>query len=183
MGEVFLAHDTTLDRPVALKRLPEALAHHPDRRARFEREARAVAALDHPNIVTVFSVEEADGVPFFTMQYVEGRTLREAIPPHGFALPDLLKIAIPLADAVAAAHGRGILHRDLKPANVMLTPEGRVKVLDFGLAKLRDDAAPEGETRTAGDLTGEGFVLGVLFDGRSPGVGRVLHGDVDPLWR
>ena len=116
MGEVFLAHDTTLDRQVALKRLPDAVAGRPDRRTRFEREAKALAALDHPNIVTVFSVEEAGGVPFFTMQYVEGCTLRRAIPARGLPLLDVLNIAIPLADAVAAAHTRGILHRDLKPA-------------------------------------------------------------------
>jgi TolB-like protein/tetratricopeptide (TPR) repeat protein len=162
MGEVYKARDTRLDRTVAIKVLPPGVSGDSERRARFEREAKAVAALDHPNIVTVFSVEEADGVPFFTMQYVEGRTLREADLPRGFPLPDLLKIAIPLADAVAAAHGRGILHRDLKPANVMLTPDGRVKVLDFGLAKLRDDPAPDGATRTASDLTSEGRVVGTV---------------------
>jgi tetratricopeptide (TPR) repeat protein len=162
MGEVYLAHDTALDRQVALKRLPEAVAGRPDRRLRFESEAKALAALDHPNIVTVFSVEEADGIPFFTMQYVEGRTLHWAIPAHGLPLPDFLKIAIPLADAVAAAHDRGILHRDLKPANVMLTPDGRVKLLDFGLAKLREASSPDGVTRTAGGPTGEGSVVGTV---------------------
>ena len=162
MGEVYLAHDTTLDRQVALKRLPEAVAGRPDRRTRFEREAKALAALDHPNIVTVFSVEEADSVPFFTMQYVEGHTLRQAIRARGLPLLDVLNIAIPLADAVAAAHARGILHRDLKPANVMLTPDGRVKVLDFGLAKLRHESSPEAVTCTSGDATEPGVVVGTV---------------------
>jgi len=162
MGEVFLAHDTTLDRQVALKRLPDAVAGRADRRTRFEREAKALAALDHPNIVTVFSVEEADGVPFFTMQYVEGHTLRRAIPARGLPLLDVLNIAIPLADAVAAAHAHGILHRDLKPANVMLTPDGRVKVLDFGLAKLRQESSPDAVTLTSGDATEPGLVVGTV---------------------
>ena len=162
MGEVFLAHDTTLDRQVALKRLPDAVAGRPERRTRFEREAKALAALDHPGIVTVFSVEEAGGIPFFTMQYVEGRTLRRAIPARGLPLLDILNVAIPLADAVAAAHARGILHRDLKPANVMLTPDGRVKVLDFGLAKLRQESSPEAVTCTSGDATEPGVVVGTV---------------------
>ena len=104
---------------------------------RFTREAKAVAALNHPNIVTVHSVEEADGVHFITMELVKGKTLAEMLPKKGFALGKFFEIAIPLADAIAAAHQQGITHRDLKPTNVMVTDEGRVKVLDFGLAKAQ----------------------------------------------
>ena len=138
MGEVYLAEDTTLDRQVALKVLPPELADDADRRARFTREARAVAALNHPNIVTVHSVEESGGVHFITMELVKGKTLAELLPRQGFALGRFFEIAIPLADALAAAHQQGIAHRDLKPANVMVSDDGRVKVLDFGLAKAMD---------------------------------------------
>ena len=99
-------------------------------------EAQTIAALNHPSIVTIYSVEKADGLQFLTMELVEGKTLAELIPKGGWPLEKILKIAIPLADAVSAAHQRGITHRDLKPANIMVTADGRVKVLDFGLAKL-----------------------------------------------
>ena len=128
MGEVYAADDTRLGRRVALKVLSRELAMDGDRRERFEREARAVAALNHPNIVTIYSVEEADGVPFLTLELVEGRTLDAVIPPGGLPLDRLLAYAIPLADAVGAAHQRGITHRDLKPGNVMVGDDGRVKV-------------------------------------------------------
>jgi Tol biopolymer transport system component len=165
MGEVFVAHDSKLDRRVALKVLPAAVAADPVRRDRFTREARAVAALNHPNIVTVHSVEETGETCFLTMELVEGRTLADLIPAGGLALDRLLKLAIPLADAVGAAHERGITHRDLKPANVMVTSDGRVKVLDFGLAKLRDDLpGPNGSATTfqARPLTGEGQIVGTV---------------------
>ena len=140
MGEVYLADDTRLQRRVALKVLSRELAGDPDRRERFEREARAAAALNHPNIVTIHSVEEADGVPFLTLELIDGQTLDDLIPRGGLPLDRVLNLAIPLADAVGAAHQRGITHRDLKPANVMVTSDGRLKVLDFGLAKLKEDA-------------------------------------------
>jgi Tol biopolymer transport system component len=165
MGEVYLASDTRLGRRVALKVLGAALVADPDRRERFEREARAAAALNHPNIVTIHSVEEAGGIPFLTLELIEGQTLAEAIPADGLPLDRVLAIGIPLADAVGAAHQRGITHRDLKPANVMLTSDGRVKVLDFGLAKvmqevqLEDAATMPTRGMTAG-LTGEGRVVG-----------------------
>jgi len=161
MGEVYRARDPRLGRDVAIKILPVAAAGDPERRARFEREARAVAALNHPNIVTLHGVEEAEGLPFFTMEYVEGRTLTQMIPPRGLPLGELLRIAIPLSDAVGTAHQHGILHRDLKPANVMVTAEGRVKVLDFGLAKLREEAAQaEAGAAATAEATGEGRILG-----------------------
>lgn len=164
MGEVFLADDTRLGRSVALKVLSRSLAGDPERRGRFEREARAVAALNHPNIITIHSVEEQDGLLFLTMELVEGKTLSELIPPHGLPVDQLLQVAIPLTDAVGTAHQRGITHRDLKPANVMVTDEGRVKVLDFGLAKVREESPIDGltPTITKAPLTGEGRIMGTV---------------------
>lgn len=148
MGEVYAAHDTKLNRTVALKVLPPSLAGDADRLLRFQREAQAVAALNHPNVVTLFSVEECDGRHFLTMELVEGETLASQVRPGGVPLVELLRLAIPLVDAIGAAHEHGVVHRDLKPANVMVTVDGRVKVLDFGLAKLRPDVQPEGVTAT-----------------------------------
>jgi serine/threonine protein kinase len=165
MGEVYVAEDTTLHRQIALKVLPEETAADPERRARFQREAQAVAALNHPNIVTVHSVEEADGVHFITMELVEGKTLAKMLPKNGFALAELLGIAIPLADAVSSAHRTGITHRDLKPDNIMVDAEGRLRVLDFGLAKLHDVADTEEEATqapTAAVETEEGKILGTV---------------------
>ncbi|HYJ32287.1 MAG TPA: protein kinase [Candidatus Binatia bacterium] len=136
MGEVYRAKDHRLGREVAVKVLPAAVASSADRLARFEREARAVAALNHPNVVTLHSVEDESGVRFLTMELVDGHVLSDLVTPDGLPLPRLLDVAIPLTDALVAAHERGIVHRDLKPANVMITREGRVKVLDFGLAKV-----------------------------------------------
>ncbi len=161
MGEVYLADDTKLQRQVALKILDPQVAADPDRRERFAREARAAAALNHPNIVTIHSVEEADGHVFLTLEYVEGRTLAEVIQPEGLPIDRLLSIAISLADAVGAAHQRGITHRDLKPANVMVASDGRVKVLDFGLAKLREDMQLA-EALPTQALTGEGKIMGTV---------------------
>ena len=157
MGEVFLADDIRLGRQVAFKILPPEVAGHPDRLRRFEQEARAAASLNHPNIVTVYGTGAADGVHFLTMELVEGRTLADSIVPGGLSIDEALAVAIPLADALAAVHERRLTHRDLKPRNVMITGDGRVKVLDFGLAKLREEVAEE-ETRsrqtTAGRLLG-----------------------------
>src|SRR6516225_2296268 len=164
MGEVYRARDPKLNRVIAIKVLPEATAADPDRRARFEREAQSIAALSHPNIVTIHSVEEADGVLFLTMEYVEGKPLSDVIVKGGLPLPQILDLAIPLADAVSAAHQKGITHRDLKPANVMVTTDGRLKVLDFGLAKLV--TAPLLNDGISGlptaALTGEGRIVGTV---------------------
>jgi non-specific serine/threonine protein kinase len=165
MGEVYLALDTRLEREVALKVLPASLADSA-RLARLQREARAAAALNHPNIVTLHAIEEADGLPFLVMELVEGETLRQRIPPTGFELEDLLRLAVPLVDAVAAAHARGVTHRDLKPENVMVTWDGHLKILDFGLAKLRaPQSAPAVDTAADTPFpdetaTREGMVLG-----------------------
>lgn len=136
MGEVHRARDTRLRRDIALKVLPEDVASSPERLARFEREARIVASLNHPNIVTLHSIEEEAGVRFLTMELVEGRSLADLVAPGGLPLGQVLDLMIPIADALAAAHEQGVVHRDLKPANVMVSHEGRVKVLDFGVAKL-----------------------------------------------
>src|SRR5438093_6735887 len=136
MGEVYRARDPRLGRDIAVKVLPEDTASAPDRLARFEREAKTVAGLNHPNIVVLHSIEEVAGTSFLTMELVEGRSLADLVTPGGLPLAQMLDLAIPLADALVAAHERGVVHRDLKPANVMVTREGRVKVLDFGLAKL-----------------------------------------------
>jgi hypothetical protein len=161
MGEVYSAEDTRLRRKGALKVLPAAMAAEPERRRRFEREAQAIAALNHPGIVTIHSVEHEGGVSFLTMELVEGKTLADIVPEGGMPLGQFLKIAVPLADAVHAAHEKGILHRDLKPGNVMVTPQGRVKVLDFGLAKLARESAL---VMAAGPhTTSDGQIIGTLF--------------------
>jgi serine/threonine protein kinase/tetratricopeptide (TPR) repeat protein len=136
MGQVWRARDLKLDRDVAVKFLASDAVADPDRRAFFEREAKAVAALSHPNIVTIFAVDEAEGTNFFTMEYVDGQSLSKLIEPGGVPLDRFLEIAVPLADAVAAAHARGIIHRDIKPQNIMIDAAGTLKVLDFGLARI-----------------------------------------------
>ena len=164
MGEVYLAQDTKLDRKIALKVLPPAAASDPTRLERFQREARAVAALNHPHIVTLYSVEEADGVHFLTMERVEGRSLDRLIPEGGLPLRRLLEIAVALCDALAAAHDKGIVHRDLKPANVIVGENGRPKVLDFGLAKLGHAPGSAGlDSQLSTQVqTREGVVMGTV---------------------
>ncbi|MDO9693706.1 MAG: protein kinase [Candidatus Latescibacteria bacterium] len=165
MGEVYLARDTRLGRDVALKLLPVEMRADAGRRARFEREAQAVAALNHPHVVTLHAVEEADGQPFLVMEYVEGRTLDEVIPPDGLPVRRFFELGLALTEAVAAAHAKGITHRDLKPRNVMIDSAGRLKVLDFGLAKLLDrpDAGADEETVAAdAGATREGTIVGTV---------------------
>jgi eukaryotic-like serine/threonine-protein kinase len=159
MGQVYRANDTTLGRDVALKILPAELAANPESFARFQREARVVAALNHPHIVTIFSVEEAEGIHFLTMELVEGQSLDRRIRGEGLPETQIIQIGASIADALAAAHAKGIVHRDLKPANVMVNDEGWVKVLDFGLAK--DVNADAGEhTITSADITKAGAIMG-----------------------
>jgi len=149
MGEVYRARDARLGREVAVKVLPAERMANEGRRKRFVQEARAASALSHPNIVTIHAIESADGIDFIVMEYVPGQTLDGLIPRSGTPVGEALRVAIPIADALAAAHAKGIVHRDLKPANVIVTRGGVVKVLDFGLAKLvTDDANDRGETQT-----------------------------------
>jgi TolB-like protein len=159
MGEVYRATDVKLGRDVALKVLPAEMAHDEERLGRFRREAKTLAQLDHPNIVTIYSVEQSGDIHFLTMQLVEGQPLDRLIPQGGLALERIVEIGSALADALAAAHEKGIIHRDLKPANVMVSSEGRVKVLDFGLAK---DVGVEvgGATLTSANRTQVGVVMG-----------------------
>jgi TolB-like protein/Tfp pilus assembly protein PilF len=164
MGVVYRAEDPELGRDVALKLLPAEMADNPKRLERFRREAKAVAAINHPNIVTIHSIESTENTHFLTMELVEGESLDHLIPPGGMPLAKVFEIAVPLADALSSAHERGIVHRDLKPANVMITGENRIKVLDFGLAKLVEDPDSEsGETALTAvptELTAEGMVMG-----------------------
>src|SRR5512134_1149022 len=165
MGEVYRARDTRLGREVALKVLPAERMADEGRRRRFVQEARAASALNHPHIVTIYEVESAEGIDFIAMEYVPGQTLDGLIPQHGMRLGEALGVAIPVADALGAAHSHGIVHRDVKPANVIVTREGVAKVLDFGLAKLVSDEADEaGQTPTTAtgsrELTRSGAITG-----------------------
>jgi len=162
MGEVYRAIDSKLGREVALKVLPAGVANDPERLARFHREARAVAAINHPHIVTIHSVEEADGVHFLTMELMDGRVLARGIPPSGLPIDRVVAIGIDIADALSAAHEKGIVHRDLKPGNVMVTADGRAKVLDFGVAKFGDQHAPDEPDLATTFQTHAGVVTGTL---------------------
>jgi eukaryotic-like serine/threonine-protein kinase len=159
MGEVYRAHDRKLGRDVALKILPTSFAADPERLRRFAREARLLAALNHPNIAAIYGLEESGGVRGLVMELVEGEDLSQRIARGAISIDEALPIAKQIADALEAAHEKGIIHRDLKPANIKVTPDGNVKVLDFGLAKVLggDGAAPDLPDL---DRTHEGMVLG-----------------------
>ncbi len=135
MGEVYRATDTNLQRDVAIKVLPPEVAQDPERLGRFKREAHLLAALNHPNIAAIYGLEECDGKPFLALELVEGEDLKQRLARGAIPVDEALEIAKQIAEALEEAHNKGIVHRDLKPANVKLTPEGKVKVLDFGLAK------------------------------------------------
>ncbi|MGH9221168.1 MAG: serine/threonine-protein kinase, partial [Vicinamibacterales bacterium] len=150
MGEVYAAEDTRLNRRVAIKILPRDTADDPARLQRFRREAQTIAALNHPNIVTIYSVEEVEGLHFLTMEIVEGQTLRELIPRGGLAWSEFFEWASALVSGIHAAHERGVVHRDIKPANVMIAG-GRTKILDFGISKIRPALA----TNRVGTMTTE----------------------------
>ncbi len=164
MGEVYRARDTRLDRDVALKVLPADISSDRERRERLKREARILAALNHPGIVTIYSVEHVSRQLVLAMELVDGMPLSAAITPQGLPVPRVLAIAAALADALACAHEHGVIHRDLKPANIIFTAHDRVKVLDFGLATLRRERATNATTlaRSNGALTREGMVLGTV---------------------
>ena len=164
MGEVFRARDTKLGRDVAIKTLPDAFMADPERLARFEREARVLASLSHPHIGAIYGVEEVDGVRGIVLELIEGDTLAERLSTSHLSTAEALAVARQVADALDAAHDRGIIHRDLKPANIKLTPDGTVKVLDFGLAKAIagvDSAINLSASPTAtGHGTRDGVILG-----------------------
>ncbi len=144
MGEVYRATDTRLGRDVAIKVLPPSTANDPERRKRFEQEARAASALNHPNILTVYDIGEDDGTTYIAMELVEGKTLRELLASdEPVAMKKVLDVAVQTAEGLAKAHGAGIVHRDLKPENVMVSKDGYVKILDFGLAKLTEPIAQD----------------------------------------
>src|SRR5262245_45210823 len=149
MGKVWRAHHTALNRDDALKVLPEAFASDPDRLARFRREAQVLASLNHPNIAHVYGLEQADGVQALVMELVEGPTLADRIAQGPIPVDEALPIAKQIAEALEAAHEQGIVHRDLKPANIKVRPDGTVKVLDFGLAKLTESTAGATATPSA----------------------------------
>ena len=163
MGEVYRAHDTKLKRDVALKILPSDVANDPDRLKRFQREAHALARLNNPHIVHIYSVEEDAGVHFLTMELVVGQSLDEVIGSDGLGLSKVFEIGIAAADALASAHANEIIHRDLKPANIIVTAEGDVKVIDFGLAAAMPAQSPAGDSVTQiAPLTVEGAVMGTV---------------------
>ena len=189
MGVVYRAFDTHLDRAVAIKVLrPDATAS-PDRKRRFVQEAKSASALNHPGIVHIYDIDRAnlpDGpIDFIAMEFVPGKTLDQCIGTSGLSLNDALKYAIQIADALARAHAAGIVHRDLKPANIIVADDGRVKLLDFGLAKLTEviDGDPEGATATAAleaPRTEEGSILGtVAYMSPEQAEGRKVDGRSD----
>ena len=160
MGVVYKARDTHLDRFVAIKVLPPERVADPERKRRFVQEAKAASALNHPNIITIYDIDQQAGVDFMVMEYVPGKTLDQLIGHKGLKLNDTLKYGIQIADALSRAHAAGIVHRDLKPSNIMVDEHGLVKVLDFGLAKLTEPIGPEAETVTA--RTAEGTIVGTV---------------------
>jgi Tol biopolymer transport system component len=164
MGVVYKARDTHLDRFVAVKVLPPERVADAERKRRFVQEAKAASSLNHPHIVVIHDIDEQDGMYFMAMEYVAGKTLDDLIPRNGLRLSTVLKYALQIAGALAAAHRAGIVHRDIKPSNIMVTADGQIKVLDFGLAKLTETAAPAHDeaTRTLMEHTSEGVVAGTV---------------------
>ncbi len=163
MGEVYRARDTTLKREVAIKVLPEELSADPDRLARLEREAHLLAALNHSNIATIHSLEEADGIRFLVLELVKGESLEERLSRGPMPVEEAVELCKQIAEALEAAHGEGIIHRDLKPANILISPKGKAKVLDFGLAKTVEAAPRETDMSHSPTLTMAGTQTGVIL--------------------
>ena len=163
MGEVYRATDTKLDREVAVKVLPDVMAHDPERVARFEREAKLLASLSHPQIAAIYGFEQADEKRFLVLELVEGPTLEDRLANGPLMVEEALDVARQIADALEGAHQKGIIHRDLKPANVKITPEGQVKVLDFGLAKALAEEDPDSDPGTSPTITRQFTEPGVIL--------------------
>ncbi len=155
MGEVYRAEDTTLKREVAIKVLPEPFTEDPQRLARFKGEAQLLAQLNHPNIAAIHSFEHSDGIPFLVLEWVEGETLAERVAKGPVPVEEALEVCRQIAEGVEAAQEKGVIHRDLKPANVKVTPEGKVKILDFGLAKAFEGETPVTDISQSPTLTEE----------------------------
>jgi serine/threonine protein kinase len=208
MGEVYLAKDTRLDRNVALKFLPREFATDPDRRKRLELEAKSASSLDHPNILTIYEIDEYDGQPFIAMSYIEGATLKEKTANGRLPLEDAVRYGIQIAAGLGAAHARGIVHRDVKPDNVLIGQDDRARLTDFGLARLKESSGLTGRGTTVGtvgymspeqaqgmevDARSDVFSLGVmlyeLFTGQRPFVAEhaaaalysIVHEQPTPL--
>jgi serine/threonine protein kinase len=163
MGVVYKARDTHLERLVALKVLPPEKMADSERKRRFVQEAKAASSLNHPNIVTIHDIANENGMDFIVMEYVQGKTLEALVPRKGLRLNETLKLSIQMGDALAKAHSAGIIHRDFKPSNVMVTEDGVVKVVDFGLAKLTEVSERGDEaTRTLQHETEEGTIVGTV---------------------
>ena len=153
MGEVYRARDTLLGRDVAIKLLPSAFVNDPERMARFSREAQFVASLNHPNVAAIYGIEQSNGTPVLVLELVEGPTVADRMTKGPMPIDEALAVARQIAEALEYAHDKGIVHRDLKPANVKVTPEGIVKVLDFGLAKAAEEPVTSGDPAVSPTLT------------------------------
>src|SRR6516162_5055841 len=164
MGEVYRARDTKLKRDVAIKTLPDEFSHDADRLSRFQREAEVLASLNHPNIAAIYDLQEADGARFLVLELVEGETLADRIARGPIPIDEALPIAKSICEALEAAHEQGIVHRDLKPANIKITPDDKVKVLDFGLAKAMESTPTTGvsnsPTLLSAARSNAGLILG-----------------------
>jgi len=162
MGEVYLAHDARLDRLVALKLLPVYFASDDARLRRFQSEARAASALNHPNILTIHEVGESNGIYFIATEFIDGQTLRELIAGQHLSLEEILDCVMQVASALAAAHAAGIVHRDIKPENIMRRPDGLLKILDFGIAKLMEPETTDSESNGGQTFTEAGLLMGTV---------------------